>query len=104
MASVEQLLPVDAVRAQVRADLELIEAGYARLRASCTDLVGNAFRVETAERLETLDRLNRGLSYRMFGEIADPPDGPDDPGLAADVSMRHLLCSRLRITSAEVKR
>ncbi|MGH3957609.1 13E12 repeat family protein [Mycobacterium sp.] len=104
MASVEQALPVDAVRAQMRADLELIEAAYARLRASCTDLVGNAFRVATAERLEALGRVNRGLSYRMFGEIADPVDGPEDPGLPAGVSMRNLLCARLRITSAEVKR
>lgn len=104
MSSCAQALPVDAARAQVRADLELIEAAYGRLRATCTDLVGNAFRVETVERLETLDRLNCGLSYRIFGEIADPPDGPDDPALPADISMRRLLCSRLRITSAEVKR
>jgi hypothetical protein len=40
----------------------------------------------------------------MFGEIADPVDGPNDPALPADVAMRHLLCSRLRITSAEAKR
>lgn len=104
MSSAAQALTADAARAQIRADLELIEASYARLRATCTDVVGNAFRVEVAERLETLDRLNRGLSYRIFGEIADPVDGPDDPALPADVSMRHLLCSRLRITSAEVKR
>jgi hypothetical protein len=98
------VLPIEAVRADVRADLALIGAAYARLRASCTDLVGNAFRVEMAERLEDLGRTSRGLSYRVFGEIADPPDGPDDPALGADVSVRRLLCSRLRITSAEAKR
>jgi hypothetical protein len=104
MSSVEQALPVEAVRADIRADLALIGTAYARLRASCTDLVGNAFRVEMAERLEALQRTNRGLSYRVFGEIADPIDGPDDPALPADVSTRRLLCSRLRITSAEAKR
>jgi Domain of unknown function (DUF222) len=104
MSPVESALPVDAVRAQIRADLELIDAAYSRLRGSCTDLVGNAFRVETAQRLETLHRVNRGLSCRMFGEIADPVDGPDDPALPANVSTRHLLESRLRLTSAEVKR
>jgi Domain of unknown function (DUF222) len=104
MGSVDPALPADAARAQIRADLELIDAAFARLGATCTDLVGNAFRVEMAERLETLDRTNRGKSYRMFGEIAEPPDGPDDPALPADVAMRHLLCSQLRITSAEVKR
>jgi hypothetical protein len=104
MASAAHALPAEAARAQICADLELIDSAYVRLCATCTDLVGNAFRVEMAERLETLDRINRGLSYRVFGEIADPVDGPDDPALPADVSMRRLLCSRLRITSAEVKR
>ncbi len=88
----------------MRGDLEQIEAAYARLRAMCTDLAGNAFRIELAERLETLDRVNRGLSYRVFGEIADPADGPDDPALSAGASTRHLLSSRLRITPAEVRR
>src|SRR5579875_1579963 len=91
----------DETRAQIRADLERVDAAYARLRETCTDLVGNAFRVELAERLETLNRVNRGLSYRVFGEIADPTDGPDDAALPAEVSTRHLLASRLRITSAE---
>jgi hypothetical protein len=104
MRLVGQALPADAVRAQIRADLELIDGAFARLRATRTDLVGNAFRVEAVERLETLDRVNRALSYRMFGEIADPADGPGDLALPVDVGMRNLLCSRLRITSAEVKR
>jgi hypothetical protein len=104
MRSIQATLPVAAVRAGVRADLDLIESAYARLRDSCTDLVGNAFRLEMAERLEALGRTNGGLSYRVFAEIADPADGPDDPALPADVSMRHLLCRRLRITTAEVKR
>jgi hypothetical protein len=48
-------------------------------------------RIETAERLETLDRVNRGLSYRMSGEMADPVDGRDDPALPADVPIPRLL-------------
>jgi hypothetical protein len=36
--------------------------------------LGSAFRAELIERLETQERANRGLMYRMFGEIADPPD------------------------------
>lgn len=104
MSSGESALPADATRARIHADLELIDAAYARLRGTSTDLVGNAFRVHIAEQLETLGRLNRGLSYRMFAEIADPADGPDDPALPSDVATRHLLGSRLRITAGEVRR
>jgi hypothetical protein len=67
-------------------------------------MVGNAFRTEVAERLEGQQRVNRGLSYRMFGEIADPVDGPDDPALPAEVKVRDLLWARLRITRGEVLR
>ncbi|MFW3113564.1 hypothetical protein MHAE_07299 [Mycobacterium haemophilum DSM 44634] len=45
------------------------------LRDTSSDVVGNTFRVEVAERLETQDRTNRGLMYQFFAEIADPPDG-----------------------------
>ena len=55
-------------------------------------------------RLETQERVNRGLSYRVFGEIAEPPDGTEDPALPAGVKVRDVLCSRLRITAAEVQR
>ncbi|MDT5146637.1 MAG: hypothetical protein QOC58_1282, partial [Mycobacterium sp.] len=37
--------------------------------------MGNIFRLDVAERLETQDRTNRGLMYRFFAEITDPPDG-----------------------------
>ncbi|QZA09342.1 HNH endonuclease [Mycolicibacter heraklionensis] len=98
------LPPAAAARAAIRADLTLIDDAQARLRAADTDLVGNAFRVEMAEHLETQHRVNRGLSYRIFGEIADPADGPDDPRLPADTKIADLLWSRLRITRAEVRR
>lgn len=103
MTSSIRALSADTAREGFRADLEVIDAAYGRLRQISTDVVGNAFRVEVAERLETQERINRGLSYRMFGEIADPPDG-DDPALPAGVRMRDLLQRRLRITADEVRR
>ncbi len=69
----------DAAREEIRAALDDVDAAHARLRAVGSDVVGNAFRVEVAERLETQHRVNRGLMYRFVGEIIDPPDGPDDP-------------------------
>ena len=44
------------------------------MRELSSDEVGSLFRVELAERLETQERTNRGLMYRVFGQIADPPD------------------------------
>ena len=64
-----------------------------------SDVVGNEFRVELAERLESQERTNRGLMYRVFGEIADPPD---EPGLVAELAER--LRARLRLSRDEVKR
>ncbi len=89
---------------EIRAALDAVDAGYARLRSACSDNVGNAFRVEVAERLETQHRVNRGQMYRFFGEIADPPDGLDDPNLPVGAVMCKLLWQRLRITTAEVRR
>ncbi|WP_156766954.1 DUF222 domain-containing protein, partial [Mycobacterium sp. E796] len=48
---------------------------------------------------ETQQRTNRGLMYRVFGEIAEPPDGAEStPGL------RGRVCARLRITPGELTR
>lgn len=104
MSSAIPFLAPEATRDQVSADLELIDAAQDRLRSTCTDAVGTAFRVEVAERLETQDRVNRGLSYRLIGEIVDPPDGLDDPALPTGVRVRELLWRRLRITPAEIRR
>ena len=98
------LSPPEVVRDRVCAELDVIDAAQARLRELSTDLVGNAFRIEMAGRLETQERVTRGLSYRVFGEIADPPDGPDDPGLPAGVKVIDLLRSRLTLTAGEVRR
>ena len=62
-------------------------------------MVGSSFRVEVAERLETQERTNRGLMYRIFGEIADPPD---ETGFVPAV--RDKLWARLRITPGEITR
>lgn len=105
MSDPDQVLPpAAAARAAIRADLALIDDAQARLRCTDTDIVGNAFRIEVAEHLELQHRVNRGLSYRIFGEIADPADGPEDPRLPADTKITELLWSRLRITRAEVRR
>ena len=53
------------------------------------------------ERLEAQSRTNRGLSYRMFGEIAEPVDGSAMP---AGPKVRDVLADRLRLTAGEVKR
>ncbi len=97
-------LTAEAVRVAVRAELDVVEAAHDRLRALATDLVGNAFRIEIAQRLEAQQRANRGLSYRVFAEIAEPVDGTDDPRLPAGVKVRDVLASRLRLTAAEVRR
>jgi uncharacterized protein DUF222 len=88
---------------EIGAALNAVDAGYARLRAACSDSVGNAFRVEVAERLERQYRINRGQMYRVFGELLAPPDGPDDPDLPRGTVMSKLLWQRLRITSADIK-
>jgi hypothetical protein len=76
-----------------------VDAANAEMRELPSDEVGNAFRAELAERLETQQRSNRGLSYRMFGEIADPPDEP-----AMVPALVNSLAARLRIPPREVKR
>jgi Domain of unknown function (DUF222) len=86
-------------RERISAALDAIDAAHDLLRATPSDVVGNWFRLEVAERLETQDRVNRGLMYRFFGEIADPPD---ETGSIAQ--MRSALWKQLRITPAEITR
>jgi hypothetical protein len=69
-----EFVTADAARERLRVRADQVDAAYAQMRELSSAEVGNAFRVEFAERLETQQRTNRGLSYRMFGEIADPPD------------------------------
>jgi len=88
-----------AARERISAALDAIDAAHDVLRETSSDVVGNNFRVEVAERLETQDRTNRGLMHRFFGEIADPPDGT---GFIPVV--RDMLWARLRITPKEITR
>lgn len=103
MSEVRPFLTAEVARAQVAADLDVIDAALDRLRQTSTDLVGNAFRVEVAERLERVARVTRGLSYRLVGELMNPPDGVDDPALPVGV-VCDVLCRRLRIMPAELRR
>ena len=92
-------ISAEQAREEILAALDAIDAAHGLLRETSSGLVGNAFRVDVAERLETQQRVNRGLMYRFFGEIADPPD---EAGAIA--AMRSELWKRLRITPAEITR
>ena len=96
-------ITAEAARERLSAALELIDSFVALLRDTPSDTVGNGFRVDVAERLETQQRALGGLSYRMFGELFEPPDGPD-PTMVEDASLRDVLWARLRITPAEIRR
>ena len=69
-----QFITGEAARERFRALFDQVDAVFDEMRALSSDAVGNEFRVEMAERLEAQERVNRGLMYRIFGEIADPPD------------------------------
>jgi Domain of unknown function (DUF222) len=89
----------DEARERINAALDAIDDAHDTLRETPSDLVGNRFRIHVAARLETQERINRGLMYRFFGEIADPPD---EAGSTAQ--MRSALWERLRITPNEITR
>jgi hypothetical protein len=93
-----------AIADQVTADLDAIDAALTRLRRTSTDRVGNPLRITIAERLETQNRINRGLSYRILGELFDPPDGDEDPELPTPLRVRDRLAKALHITPAEIRR
>jgi hypothetical protein len=86
-------------RDRIRSALDAIDAAHEVLRRTPWEVVGNAFRVDFADRLESQNRLNRGLMYRVFGEIADPRD---EAGCVPAV--RGMLWARLRIPPREVMR
>lgn len=88
-----------AEREQISAALDTIDAAHKVLRQASSALVGNDFRVQIADRLETQERMNRGLMYRIFGELADPPDGA-----GSIPAVRSALWQRLRITPREITR
>jgi hypothetical protein len=89
----------EAARERFRALADQVDAAYEEMRALSSDEVGNEFRTELAERLEFQERTNRGLVYRAFGEIADPPDEA-----ATAPVLVNSLAARLRIPPKEIKR
>lgn len=92
-------LSAEQARERIGSALDAIDAAHEVLRATSSDVVGNGFRVDVAERLETQERTNRGLMYRFFGEIADPPDEHE-----STAQVRSALWRRLRITPSEITR
>jgi hypothetical protein len=92
-------ISADEARERIKSALDAIDTGHDLLRDTPSDLVGNTFRVDVAERLETQERVNRGLMYRIFAELADPPDETASVAL-----MRSQLWDRLRITPGEITR
>jgi Domain of unknown function (DUF222) len=89
----------EQARERIITAIDAIDAAHDVLRDTPSDLLGNTFRVDVAERLETQNRTNRGLMYRIFGEIADPPDETE-----CIPEVRGKLWARLRITPQEVTR
>src|ERR1700733_14101520 len=92
-------ISADEARERITSALDAIDAAHSLLRATPSDLLGNRFRVDVAERLEDQERVNRGLMYRIFAEIADPPDES-----SSVARMRSTLWARLRITPNEITR
>ena len=84
-----EFVTAEAARERFRELADQVDAAYAEMRTLSSDGVGSEFRVKSAERLETQERINRGLSYRMFGEVADPPDETAMAPIVA-VSYTHL--------------
>ncbi len=83
----------EAARERFRELADQVDAAYAEMRALSSDGVGSEFRVELGERLETQERTNRALMYRVFGEIADPPDEAAMAPVLADKLWRAVACS-----------
>lgn len=94
-----QFISSDAARERLSSLLDRVEAAYREMGEMPCDAVGNHYRVQMAERLETQERLNRAMMYRVFGQIADPPD---EAGMVPAIKQR--LSSRLRIPVREVSR
>lgn len=94
-----QCLSAEEARERIDSALCAIDAAHAVLRETSSDAVGNGFRVDVAARLETQERTNRGLMYRFFAEIADPPDGS-----GSVPAVRDVLWARLRVPPGELVR
>jgi hypothetical protein len=85
---VGQFVSGEQARERFRALLDRVDGAHDQMRALSSDEVGTAFRVKLAERLEAQHRSNRALMYRVFGQLADPPDelSPSPATVAAATS------------------
>ncbi|WP_156628823.1 DUF222 domain-containing protein, partial [Mycobacterium sp. 1274756.6] len=88
-----------AAQDQIRAALDAIDAAHQVLRQTSSALADTAFRLDVAERLETQERVNRGLMYRYFDELAEP-----SPERGAADAIRAALWERLHISPREITR
>lgn len=94
-----EFITAEVARERISAALDAIDDAHSVLRVTHSDVVGTAFRMVMAERLELQERINRGVMYRVFGQLADPPDeAGSPPGWVQN------LAARLRVTPAEIKR
>jgi hypothetical protein len=93
------LVSGEAARERFDALADQVDAAYAEMRELSCDGVGNEFRAGLVERLEAQERTNRGLMYRFFGRLADPPDET-----AMVPALINSLAARLRIAPREVRR
>ncbi|MGZ8803664.1 MAG: HNH nuclease, partial [Mycobacterium sp.] len=64
----------EAARQRFAVLLDRVDAAHREMGELSSAEVGNRYRMEMAERLETQQRCNRGLMYRVFGQLKDPPD------------------------------
>src|SRR3954451_23335152 len=88
----------EAVRGRYRELSDRVEAAYAEMRTLPCDQVGNEFRGEIKQRLETQDRTNRGLTVAVFGPVADPPDQT-----AMAPALVNTMAARLRLPPKEIQ-
>jgi hypothetical protein len=70
-------ISADEARERITSALDAIDAAHGLLRDTPSDLVGNRFCVDVAERLETQERANRGFMYRILPRL---PTRPMKPG------------------------
>ena len=77
-----EFVTAEAARERFRALADQVDAAYDEMRALSSAEVGNEFRTELAERLETQERTNRGLMYRAFGEMASRTWARESSGTA----------------------
>jgi hypothetical protein len=93
-------MSAEQARERITTALGAIDAAHAALRDTSSDVVGNDFRVDVAERLETQERTNRGLMYRFFAESPTRPMAPSPSRLSGKRCGRGCGCRREKSCAA----